>query len=283
MTGLKTGGRSRGDTKGALRLAIFVSVCGVLEYLFDGGYGSSLKLMEQLTARGGVVLLNAAVVWVGYVAVEPMLRRQLPGWLISWTRLLAGGWRDARVGRDVLVGIMVGCFIAVVAYSLIALPWWFDLPGVYPKFQQGAVNNWPAFLFGTLGRAPVVSLLLIFLDAIVQRLTGRDWAAVLAGALLVGTAIFASANLTAALASLLTVAVLAPLLSLRKSKFAGPLVLTALVMTMLLLWNVPLDLRRSTSYFPYSVATIALLVGVALFSFRCALGGRKVFVGVLED
>jgi hypothetical protein len=41
-------------------------------------------------------------------------------------------------------------------------------------------------------------------------------------------------------------------------------------------------LRRSTSYFPYSVATIALLVGVALYSFRCALAGRKAFVGVLE-
>ena len=234
-------------------------------------------------SRSALVLLSAAVAWVGYVAVEPLLRRQKPEWLISWTRLLAGGWRDPRVGRDVLVGMAVGCALAVVAHALVALPWWLDLPGVYPRSRLEAVNTWPMFLFGVLGRVPVYGLLFIVLDAIVQRVTGRNWAAPLAGALLVATAIFASANLTVPLASLFTVAVCAPVLALRRSKFAGPVTLTALVLTIILVWNVPLDLRQGTSYFPYSLATIALLLGLALHGFRCALAGRKLFPSVLED
>ena len=49
----------------------------------------------------GKALFNAGVLWLTYLGLEPYVRRFSPDSLIGWTRLVAGGWRDPRVGRDV--------------------------------------------------------------------------------------------------------------------------------------------------------------------------------------
>ena len=49
--------------------------------------------------------------WVLYIALEPYVRRRWPATLVSWSRLLAGGFRDPLVGRDVLVGCLAGAFV----------------------------------------------------------------------------------------------------------------------------------------------------------------------------
>src|SRR6185295_12973765 len=77
-------------------------------------------LDEHHVATGGEVLLFfqsaslglmvVSLVWIFYIALEPVIRRRWPQTLISWTRLLSGEWRDPLVGRDVLVG----CAAAVV-------------------------------------------------------------------------------------------------------------------------------------------------------------------------
>ena len=46
--------------------------------------------------------------WVLYIAMEPYVRRRWPATLVSWSRLLAGGFRDPMVGRDVLAGCLWG-------------------------------------------------------------------------------------------------------------------------------------------------------------------------------
>jgi serine/threonine-protein kinase len=45
---------------------------------------------------------------MAYLALEPWVRRQWPHSIISWTRVLAGHVRDARVGADILAGICFG-------------------------------------------------------------------------------------------------------------------------------------------------------------------------------
>lgn len=46
--------------------------------------------------------------WTFYAAVEPYVRRRWPQMLISWSRLLDGRWRDPLVGRDLLIGNVLG-------------------------------------------------------------------------------------------------------------------------------------------------------------------------------
>ena len=62
----------------------------------------------------GTALLDAALLWVTYLAVEPYIRKLSPGSLIGWTRLIGGRWQDPLVARDVLIGVSAGLAMTVV-------------------------------------------------------------------------------------------------------------------------------------------------------------------------
>jgi hypothetical protein len=76
-----------------------------------------------LFARGaGIAVLVAALLWLFHLALEPYVRRLRPWTLVSWTRLLEGGARDAVVGRDGLIGLAGGTVLALL--GVLAAPSW---------------------------------------------------------------------------------------------------------------------------------------------------------------
>jgi hypothetical protein len=94
----------RGDRKGAYRIAAFVFAARMLHWTLGGDHVAYPDLLGPLvTAFSGATALGL-VTWIVYVACEPYVRRLWPEALVSWTRLLAGRFRDPLVGRDVLVG-----------------------------------------------------------------------------------------------------------------------------------------------------------------------------------
>lgn len=111
----------RGDRRGAFRLAAFAFGASFLEWLFSAshvGTAGEIRLFNRGVAWS---LFTAASLWVLYVALEPYVRRLWPETLVSWTRLLAGAWRDPLVGRDFLVGQLFGvAFILMGALSYVA-------------------------------------------------------------------------------------------------------------------------------------------------------------------
>jgi serine/threonine-protein kinase len=64
------------------------------------------------------------------MAVEPYIRQRWPHCLISWTRILRGGWRDPLVARDLLIGIGVGAGVALCVNSR-----------TYFSFRSGLMPN----------------------------------------------------------------------------------------------------------------------------------------------
>jgi hypothetical protein len=52
-----------------------------------------------------ISLLSAAVVWALYLAFEPYVRRRWPQSMVSWSRVLSGGFRDPLVGGHALFGL----------------------------------------------------------------------------------------------------------------------------------------------------------------------------------
>ena len=54
--------------------------------------------LSQGTMFGGIA-------WLLYMALEPYARRIAPRWVVSWTRLLEGRFKDPMVGRDLLTGL----------------------------------------------------------------------------------------------------------------------------------------------------------------------------------
>jgi hypothetical protein len=77
-----------------------------------------------------VVLVNvlsqslyfAAGTWLLYLAFEPYARRRWPALMISWSRLLAGRLRDPMVGRDLLLGGLVGVVLCLLIHGSVLLP-----------------------------------------------------------------------------------------------------------------------------------------------------------------
>jgi serine/threonine-protein kinase len=98
-----------GDRKGAFKTALVV-----LGLTFGGWLLSMNHVpaffpeLDRFTHSMRIALYFASATWLFYLALEPIVRRNLPELIVSWNRLLAGDWRDPLVGRDVLLGALLG-------------------------------------------------------------------------------------------------------------------------------------------------------------------------------
>jgi hypothetical protein len=128
----------RGDARGAFRVASLVFVALSLGWvlLSHHAYGSLADFMWWVRGGPASFLFDAAFLWVIYMAVEPTMRRYWPQQLISWTRLLAGRFRDPMVGRDTVIGTVVGSAMAVAMFLLNALPSWIWVPGSWSSHLE---------------------------------------------------------------------------------------------------------------------------------------------------
>ena len=106
--------QQKSDPHGALRLGLLIFGLQMLVWIFNTHFVSSLGLFGLfIQAASGAVFLSA-VFYLVYLAIEPFVRRHWPQAIISWSRLMAGRIRDPLVGRDVLFGVMLGVFWAVL-------------------------------------------------------------------------------------------------------------------------------------------------------------------------
>ena len=117
--------QGRGDRRGAARVAIFFFIVRISVWLFAEHHNGSLDreftLFFLSLARA---VFTAGFLWVLYVALEPFIRRRWPERIISWSRLLAGSFRDPLVGRDVLLGAVFGAvMILCTVLSFVSLRW----------------------------------------------------------------------------------------------------------------------------------------------------------------
>ncbi len=98
----------RGDLKGATRLALFVALVGIANWMLLAHHISSQMEIVLFILAVSVGLFFGLLTWLLYVALEPYVRRYWPDTLISWSRFLAGKFKDPVVARDVLLGTLFG-------------------------------------------------------------------------------------------------------------------------------------------------------------------------------
>jgi serine/threonine-protein kinase len=111
------------DRPAAFRIATIVLVARMLIWLLGPNHPVSTDY-ALLQAGLGRSLLAAVLVWVLYVALEPTVRSLWPRQAASWVRLLYGRFRDALLGRDLLVGILFGLAAVLWAQLYVAVPGW---------------------------------------------------------------------------------------------------------------------------------------------------------------
>ena len=71
--------------------------------------------------------------------LEPTVRALWPQQAAAWVRLLYGRFRDALVGRDLLIGVAFGLAALLWAQLYVAVPGWLGFPTPRPGCQSPLV------------------------------------------------------------------------------------------------------------------------------------------------
>jgi len=169
----------RGDRRGAFRVALLLVGLGLACWLLSAHHVADASAQMGLAMRGaGFVVLQGALVWLFYLAVEPHARRLRPTMLVSWTRLLSGGVADPVVGRDTLVGLAWGLALLLLAPLGQALPLWLGRPGPEPTVGELYALQGPGVLVAKLLHTASGSILLsmgvLLLFVLLRLLVRRD-------------------------------------------------------------------------------------------------------------
>ncbi|MBD0370988.1 MAG: protein kinase [Pyrinomonadaceae bacterium] len=276
----------RGDRRGAARLALFVFILAELNWVTSTHHIPDLgpefnSFMDGLADT----MLFVGLCWVMYLALEPLVRRRWPGRIISWTRFLAGDFRDPLVGRDLLIGGLLGLGLVLTFYLWNLTPGWLGRPPYQPsgidtdallgfrRFISQFSNNILTGLLQSLGFMFLLLLLYIVLR--------KEWLAVGAGWLFLAVALFFFgydyavdwffAGLSAAI--ILTALV----------RF-GLLTTSFLFFFTNTVWFLPITSDFSTWYAWSTFFILFTLMAVAVYGFIISLGGQKLSVAnLLQD
>ena len=150
----------RGDQRGAVRIALVVLVAQMLAWLFRADHVSAPNEELELFIKGlGGALFMSGFLWMLYMAIEPMVRRRWPTLIISWSRLLAGRFRDPLVGRDLLFGVLSGLIGLLIIFIGNIIPTWFGRPAPAPSILMLETTASITNVISSLFRAQVISLL----------------------------------------------------------------------------------------------------------------------------
>ncbi len=270
----------RADRKGALRLA-------AARFLLAGaGWVGKVHAVPVSGAMLGFLenslgdwLFSAAALWLLYLALEPELRARWPHSIVTWNRLLAGRWRDAQVGAHILIGATVGALIWIGA-ELVEIR--FGPANVLgPEGGLGITlgsRQWFAQHAGMLGNILPIGMILFLAIFGLRTLVRRN---LLAALLAAGMAVAFNFNPNSyadwpiLLPIYFGLFVVLIFVLLRLGLVAG----LAAMFFLNSCGSIVLGSDWTTWYAPYGMATLVLLLGIALFAFWRSLG-REIEFGV---
>jgi len=274
----------RSDRRGGLRLGMYMFVLSALSWMLKAHLQASvLSLWSAFVFTVADSLFAASFVWITYMALDPYARKYWPHLLISWNRLVAGRWRDPLVGRDVLIGTLFGCVQACCVYLVYALPLWFHIPGITPlkihPTPLGTTAQALGYLLGDQSNAIVSSLAVTLVLVSARLLLRRKLPAVAVTCLVVAPLILGGENYFVTVLLALLNALLLTTVLVRFSILAyGTCILSGAELA-----NFPMTLDFSRWYAGRSVLVLSLVLAVALYGFRCALGKQSAFGGLMAE
>lgn len=283
LLGVRNVRLGRADTRWALRLAGFVfGACLLTTALSTVSFAAGPAFWQWAL---GDSLRLAGMIGLCYLSLEPALRRHRPERIVSWSRLLSGRPRDPLVGRDVLLGTLLGSSMGFVLFAAIAL-----------NRRAGWLNSWhtirldrlqgaSGFLGGLLGDL-TISLLttlsfLVFLTALRPVLRRESFALV---------ACWAVATTVLVLRFSGPLAISIPLIGLGCALFVlswarfGLLAGVVQYLTLLLALDYPMTGEVSVWYGWLGIFALVSILGLATYGCLVAAAGQPWWRGAfLED
>jgi hypothetical protein len=275
----------RGDKAGAHRLARYMAALMGVVWMVSADHVFDLDEELTILARGlGMALLLGTVMFTLYLALEPLVRRRWPQTMISWTRVLAGRWRDPLVGRDVLVGTAAGMLMTILIAVAHRLPAWLGHAATLPHETHMDALLGPrvilaVLIFQQIGSA-AIGIGYLLLLTLLRQLLRSTWAAL--GVLMViislPDALMGIAPAWMVLVVVFFVNCIGGLVFVRHGLLAG--VVTLYVHGVLMSLPMTMDLSSWTATPTFWVT--GAVAALAVYGFRTALAGRPAFQSSLE-
>lgn len=275
----------RGDRQGAFRLAGFLSIVFFVSWLFTSHHVATEAEAINLIAGARRILFWTFFFWVVYLAFEPFVRRRWPGRIVSWNRVLAGGFRDPLVGHDILIGAVFGLGVLISNFYLAALvPQLLGYPPAIPWFDFPATQllGIRSFAFGITQQifaALFQSFILLFILLVLYIIFRRERLAMVA-VWLIGSVALTLTHETALAAPFSLVAVFLVVWVLYRY---GLLALISAIFFLHLQIFYPVTSDFSAWYATDFVLALIVAIGLACFSFYTSLAGQPLFRNALRD
>jgi len=280
----------RGNLAGAFRVAVFTFVVEMTAWFLRAKH---VPFLDGETRRWyeacGTVLFESGELWMFYIALEPTVRRYWPNGLIGWNRLLAGQHRDPLVGWHVLCGVACGIVLAatlrVGAFTIETLEYGSATPWFGPLYFLGSARHFVGYVVSWVFDGLNTALLFVLLYALLRgSRAARGPAMALIGMGLISAALIARGfvngkNLPLELAFVVLIVAVVAIAMLR----FGLLAFVVMFFVNNTLHAIPPTLNSSDWYAPVSYATLAMIVGLALYGFVISRCGEPLFGRLLAE
>jgi predicted Ser/Thr protein kinase len=265
--------RGKSDTRAACRIAVAVFVIKMaIWFCWVHPTSAWATLFRFIVATSGALFLSG-LVWALYIAFEPPIRRHWPDTIISWSRLVSGRLRDPLVGRDLLLGVVLGIVWEVIfgLQYLVLLRAGYAPQMGDPALLLGAWETVGSWLGGTLNVVGGLSFFaILFLLRAALRNTWRAVAVLVA--ILTAMTSLASAHLLIAI----TMAILWSTAAVALVRF-GLIATVVGFMVAQAFQSIPYTLDFSTWYASHVFSVILSFIAMAAWGFYTSLGGRRLW------
>jgi hypothetical protein len=271
----------RGDLTGARRLTAAFLALHLASWALLAWHTSSLPdELRMVLDELGYALVVSLILATFYLALEPYVRRIWPNVLISWARVLAGRWRDPKVGADLLVGSLFGLVVQIVVWCGVVAPAALGLSTHWPRLgDPDRFLGGPVIVAAGLGALVrgVTQAMVTLAGFLINRLIFRRfWPAVAVTvawqSIIYIFTLYNYSFPTDPLFGLLVASVLAYVLF--RHGFLALFVACAVGMATS---QLPLDLRPSAPDPGGRAFAMVVALAPACFGFYTALGGRRLF------
>ena len=268
----------RGDRRGATRLAVAYATVRMLVWAFSDHHNGLVGRETNLFFKSlAFAIFSGTFLWLLYVAFEPFLRKTWPGWGISWSRLMAGDYRDPLVGRDLLIGLLIG--VAMSAFQLLSTltPNWFGI--ATPLFITPAVsflgpNVFFARFESQLSAGLFIAFVCVFLLLVFLKLMRHQMPALITVWIILTAFATLVSQSTLIMVPLISVTTLLAVFVMRRF---GLLALTTAAVVAHLLIFFPVTTELTAWYATDFTIALAISVALAAFAAYTAVGGARVF------
>ena len=271
----------RGDTKGALKLGVFLFSVITLARLIDNYHvpelGAELSIFFQSASFG---LFFATLTWIFYIALEPFIRKRWSELIISWSRMMAGDFRDPLVGRDILVGGLLGLAHTSVEYLKTLLHQWLDIPrapymGGYTTEPLSGVDGMAVHFLHQFSEPVFYTILISFLLLLLLTVLRKKRLAIAALWLLILSPDLINAMYGAWL-PLPGDVLVATLVTIAVARF-GLLAVYSYMLFYAMSFGNPITSDFSSWYARSTLFLLVVIMGFATYGFYTSLAGQKIF------